>query len=174
MTDVSTITDPANQSEISIELPPVRTNEGEGAHNSPLPQPPQLQKKKLATEQKPGTTLQTKKKLSAQQIDNIVHQIIAAFPDGVNVSNLMEVLIKIMTLVKDFANLGGTEKKELVVDILCHVIDETDSGDLEVLDPVIKMIIPHAIDLFIETEKGRIKFTTKKFKRLCPCIRCQC
>ena len=141
----------------------------------PIPEQPLAPrpKKKLTRDGTvPGDALQKRKKLSAQQIDNIVRQVIEAFPDGVNVSNLMEVLIKIMTLVKDFVNLGGSEKKDLVVDILCHVVDETDSGDLEVLDPVIKMIIPHAIDLFIETEKGKIKFTTKKVKRFCFCANC--
>lgn len=157
-----------NQVELKITIPD---------HNQDTPEAPMApmaprQKKKLSVESKPGNTLQKRKKLSAQQIDDIVRQVLDAFPDGVNVSNLMEVLIKIMTLVKDFANLGGTEKKELVVELLCHVVDETDSGDLEVLDPVIKMIIPHAIDLFVETEKGRIKFTTKKVKKIVPCIKC--
>ncbi len=152
-----------NQVELKITIPD---------HNQDTPEAPMapLPKKKLSIEPKPGNTLQKRKKLSAQQIDRIVHDIIDVFPDGVDVSNLMEVVIKIMTSVKDFVNLKGTEKKDLVVEILCHVVDETDSGDLEVLDPVIKMIIPHAIDMFVETEKGRIKFTTKKVKKFCPCL----
>ena len=160
-----------NQVELRIDIPKQQTEGEIEPISEPLPAP--LQKKKLTRQGTvPGGVLQKKKKLSAQQIDDIVRQVLDAFPDGVNVSNLMEVLIKIMTLVKDFANLGGAEKKELVVELLCHVVDETDSGDLEVLDPVIKMIIPHAIDLFVETEKGRIKFTTKKVKKIVPCIKC--
>lgn len=160
-----------NQVELKIDVNK-QTTDGE---KEPIPEPPKalLSKKKLSRQGTvPGGVLQKKKKLSTYQIDDIVRQVLDVFPDGVNVSNLMEVLVKIMTLVKDFANLGGVEKKELVVELLCHIVDETDSGDLEVLDPVIKMIIPHAIDLFVETEKGRIKFTTKKVKKIVPCVKC--
>ena len=154
--------------QLRIEIP-TPTDKGE---IESIPEPPMAPrpKKKLSTETKPGGALQKKKRLTTQQIDTIVDQIVKQHQDGISVTNLMEVLISIMTMVKDFVQLGGSEKKELVIEILCHVVDETDSGDLEVLDPVIKTIIPHAIDLFVETEKGRLKFTNKKVKKLCPCL----
>lgn len=157
------------QVKLRIEIPNIPDN----GQIEPIPEPPMAPrpKKKLSMETKPGGALQKKKRLTAQQIDSIVDKVVKQYQDGINVTNLMEVLITIMTTVKDFAQLGGSEKKELVIEILCHVVDETDSGDLEVLDPVIKTIIPHAIDLFVETEKGRLKFTNKKIKKFCPCLK---
>ena len=62
----------------------------------------------------------------------------------------------------------------LVVDILEYVIDNTDAGALEFLDPVIKDMLPGLIDTLIMVDGGKIHIVKpanciSKLKSCLPC-----
>ena len=64
----------------------------------------------------------------------------------------MSVLKEITTLYY----LKPPQKKEMIVDILIYIVDNTDAGALESLDPVIKQVIPGIIDALIIVENGAL------------------
>ena len=57
----------------------------------------------------------------------------------------------------------------LIVDILMYVIDNTDAGSLEVLDPILKKMIPGIIDNILQVENGKLVINKKTFKEKFAC-----
>ena len=48
-----------------------------------------------------------------------------------------------MRYVAHMKRLTGSEKKKLVIDSMSLLLDETDSGALEFMDPIIKEMLPN-------------------------------
>ena len=55
------------------------------------------------------------------------------------------------------------------MDILSYVIDNTDAGALEVLDPILKKMIPGLIDKILLVDNGQLVINKKTFKEKCLC-----
>ena len=90
--------------------------------------------------------------------------------EDVTVENLMKiipVLIKHVEMYKDFT---GEQKKNMVVNMLKHLIDVTDGpGNDEIFDPILKRMVPGIIDTLVYVDRGNLKLNTKKIKKL-PCF----
>ena len=93
--------------------------------------------------------------IGARSIDDII------FPDGVNLKNMSEATIKVLAKVSMY-KLNGEQKKDLVVDILEYVVDNTDAGAFEFLDPVIKDMLPGLIDTLVMVEDGKLHIAKPK------------
>jgi hypothetical protein len=73
------------------------------------------------------------------------------------------IIIHSMEIVEKFSNLVGYQKKELVVNVVTKVLDESDiAGDFE---PLILQMVPVLIDQFVEVDQGKLKINTKLRKR---------
>ena len=87
--------------------------------------------------------------------------------EDVTVENLMKiipVLIKHVEMYKDFT---GEQKKNMVVNMLKHLIDVTDGpGNDEIFDPILKRMVPGIIDTLVDVDRGNLKLNTKKIKKL--------
>ena len=83
--------------------------------------------------------------------------VIDVFPHGVNLENIIQVSIEVLKHITALYYLKPAQKKEMIVDVLCYIVDNTDSGALESLDDVIKKIIPSVIDTLIIDENGKLK-----------------
>lgn len=80
-----------------------------------------------------------------------------------SVSNLMKVLPKLMTHVENYKNLRGSQKRELVIKMVRHIIDITDGpGNDEVWDPILKQLVPGLIDTLVEVNDGKLKIRKRK------------
>ena len=94
--------------------------------------------------------------IKADDVVTIGEEIVAIFPTGVNLKNMADATMKVLTKVTALYNLGAEQKKDLVVDILCYVVDNTDAGALEFLDPVIKDMLPGLIDTLVMVDGGKL------------------
>ena len=71
--------------------------------------------------------------------------------------------------VSKIYKLKAEHKIDLIVDILSYVIDNTDAGALEVLDPILKKMIPGLIDKILLVDNGQLVINKKTFKEKCLC-----
>ena len=82
--------------------------------------------------------------------------------DNFTVDKLMTILPKLISHVQNYKNLGGKEKRTLVIKMLNHVIDITDCpGDDEVWDPIMKRLVPSIIDTLIKVENKQLVLRKK-------------
>ena len=109
---------------------------------------------------------QIEPKVSSRKVSNdtvdLKNELLAVFPNGIDHGNMMDVIVRAMrflTLRK--RKLTGQQKKKLIIDSLLVVLDETDSGSLEVFEPLIKTMIPTVVDNLIDVEKGKIRLNKK-------------
>lgn len=113
-------------------------------------------------------------KESPTTVDDIVKvgkKVINAFPSGVNLKNITEVTMSVLKEITTLYYLKPPQKKEMIVDILIYIVDNTDAGALESLDPVIKQVIPGIIDALIIVENGALVVDKPKsiLKKCLPC-----
>lgn len=113
-------------------------------------------------------------KESPTTVDDIVKvgkKVINAFPSGVNLKNITEVTMSVLKEITILYYLKPSQKKEMIVDILIYIVDNTDAGALESLDPVIKQVIPGIIDALIIVENGALIVDKPKsiLKKCLPC-----
>jgi hypothetical protein len=79
-----------------------------------------------------------------------------------SVSNLMTVLPRLMKHVENYKNLRGSQKRELVIKMVKHLIDITDGpGNDEVWDPILKQLVPGLIDTLIQVNDGKLRLRKK-------------
>ncbi len=94
--------------------------------------------------------------IDTNDVVDIGEKIIEMFPTGVNLSNLIETTVIVLKEVSTLYKLEPQHKIDLIVDILIYVIDNTDAGSLEALDPILKQLIPGVIDNILQVEEGKI------------------
>ena len=105
--------------------------------------------------------------IKTEDIKKIGKQIIEIFPNGVQLENLVEATIITLKEVSKIYKLKSQHKIDLIVDILIYVIDNTDAGSLEVLDPILKKMIPGIIDNILQVENGKLVINKKSIKEKC-------
>ena len=88
-------------------------------------------------------------------VDDLVNDLQKAYPEP-TVQNIAEVLIHAMTLVAIYPNLTGIQKKQLVIDALNRLVDETHYRD-DVMDPILKSMIPSLIDNLVDVRTGQFR-----------------
>jgi len=109
---------------------------------------------------------------TADDIVKISKKVIELFPAGVNLENIIEVTMNVLKHITNLYYLKPSQKKDMIVDCLCYIVDNTDGGALESLDPVIKKIIPSVIDTLIIVENGKLVVDKPKnlVQKICPCF----
>jgi hypothetical protein len=107
--------------------------------------------------------------IKAEDVKNMAEKIIEMFPSGIQLDNLVEATIITLKEVSKIYKLKAEHKIDLIVDILTYVIDNTDAGSLEVLDPILKKIIPGIIDNLLMVEDGKLVINKKTFKEKLSC-----
>lgn len=93
------------------------------------------------------------------------------YPNGFNISSLPDATTCCMRYVAHIRNINGSEKKKLVMDSISLLLDETDSGSFEFLDPIIKEMLPNIIDTIVNVERKKIKINKSLNKGCCGCTR---
>lgn len=122
-----------------------------------------------------STTIQTKvKKVNPLELEQLSKKIKEAFPDGVSFSNITDVVIDGMSMVGQIQNMAGESKKQLVIDMIIYLINNTDSGPFEVFEPLVLNVVPNIIDSLIDVEKGKLRFNNKIKKGIIKMFTCCC
>ncbi len=99
--------------------------------------------------------------IQAEDVKKMAEKIITIFPNGIQLENLVEATIIVLKEVSVIYKLKAEHKIDLIVDILTYVIDNTDAGSLEVLDPILKKMIPSIIDNILQVEDGKLVINKK-------------
>lgn len=107
--------------------------------------------------------------IKVEDVKEMGKKIIEMFPNGIQLDNLVEATIITLKDVSKIYKLKAEHKIDLIVDILIYVIDNTDAGSLEVLDPILKKMIPSIIDNLLQVEDGKLVINKKTFKEKLPC-----
>ena len=114
--------------------------------------------------------LKDPKKIHARCHD-IKEYLKAKYPNGFNIASLPDVTTQTMRYVAHMKRLTGSEKKKLVIDSMSLLLDETDSGALEFMDPIIKEMLPNIIDTIVNVERKKIKINKSLNKYCCCCTK---
>jgi|TARA_B110000914_G_C15486634_1_gene458384 hypothetical protein len=91
---------------------------------------------------------------------------------NLSLTTLVDIIPPLIKCVEKYKALNGSEKKELVLELLMRFIDKTDGfGDDAIVDPILKSIAPSIIDNLIKVDKKNIVLKKKGkcflFKILC-------
>lgn len=106
------------------------------------------------------------KKVSAE-VQGMAAALLEQFPHGFEYDNIMEAtLVAMRYLAIHHRRLTGRQKKKMVVDALLTLLDQTDSGDFEKYECILKGMIPTIVDNIIDVENGKIHIN-KKLPKLC-------
>jgi hypothetical protein len=82
--------------------------------------------------------------------------------EGFSLDNIITLVPRLIQHVENYKNLSGENKKNLVIKMLNHIIDVTDCpGDDDILDPIMKRMVPPLIDTLIEVNSGQLKLKKK-------------
>ena len=90
-----------------------------------------------------------------------------------------DIYLQDLTLLQVVKNLNEYSSSDLDIPVgteLNHIIDITDCpGDDEVLDPIVKRLIPPMIDTLIDVNKGKLKLKKKPsiMKLIMSCLKPQ-
>jgi len=104
----------------------------------------------------------------SKQLELIADKILVAYPTGLSIGNITEIVIDIMKQVDVINGMSGVQKKTLVLNILNRLVERTDSGSYdEQIDSILKIIIPTLIDKLIDIDQGRLKIKKNVFKFNC-------
>ena len=91
--------------------------------------------------------------------------------EDLSVENIMKIIPALIQHVEMYTKFTGEQKKNMVINMLKHLIDVTDGpGNDELFDPILKRMVPGIIDTLVEVDRGNLKLTSKKIKNL-SCLR---
>ena len=119
----------------------------------------------------PPPTLQEREdKFNADIEAKTIVESLAESMETFTIEKMMEVLPELMRHVQVYKNLNGAQKKKLVIKMINHLVDITDSpGDDEIWDPILKRMVPSIIDTLVKVDKKKLvlrkkpKFLSKLF-----------
>lgn len=115
--------------------------------------------------------IKTDVNIKPEELETLTKKMLEAFPNGITIKSLTKSVLDGMSLVGQIQNMKGSDKKQLVIDTIIFILDKTDSGALELIEPFFKDAVPELIDSLIDVEKGKIRFNPKIKKKL-SCFAC--
>lgn len=90
-------------------------------------------------------------------------EIIAEDIANLSVENLHEIIPQLMLQANLYKTLNIEQKKKLIIKMLEHLIDITDSpGDDELWDPILKRLLPGMLNLIVEANNGKLIIRKKR------------
>lgn len=91
------------------------------------------------------------------------------YPNGFNLENMLEVVVECIQYLSTVKKMSGQQKRQVIIDATLLLLDDTNCGELEVYEPIIKSMIPATINTLIDVEKKKIKLNKKA-----SCWKCCC
>lgn len=94
-----------------------------------------------------------------------------------NENNMIDYVVRIMSLVEQQQNLSGFEKKAVVIEVLTRLVDDSNNLNSEsktVLKNIIKIVVPGVIETIVSATKGLISVNKKveeSVKKCCFCFK---
>lgn len=111
--------------------------------------------------------------IDLKDIYSILADFRNTFGGSVDISNVVDAVTQLMTIVGKFKSVSGSNKKFIVTKLLIQLVKETSVDDEsrieEILDSILINVIPTIIDKLISVENGKLKFNKDRLKFL-PCF----
>lgn len=111
-------------------------------------------------------------------IISLVNKLKASFDQyTIDENNMIDYVVRIMTLVEQQKNLSGFEKKAVVIEVLTRLVDTSSSLDNDVktnLKLIIKVVVPGVIETVVAASKGLVAVNKKveeNVKKCCFCFK---
>lgn len=98
--------------------------------------------------------------------DELKNHLIKKYPNGFTLENILDLVIDAMQYLNRLISMSGHQKRQCIIDALLLLLDETNSGELEFYEPIIKSMIPSTVNTLIDVEKKKIKLN-KRIARGC-------
>jgi len=92
-------------------------------------------------------------------------------------NNIIDYVVRIMSLVEQQKNLSGFEKKAVVIEVLIRLVDDTNKLNPEsktALKNIIKIVVPGVVETIVAATKGLIAVNKKveeSVKKYCFCFK---
>lgn len=102
----------------------------------------------------------------AKSADDLKNYLLEKYPNGFGLDNMLDVVIECMQYLATFVKITGFQKRQLIIDSMLLLLDETNSGEMEFYEPIVKAMIPSTINTLIDVEKKKIKLN-KRIKKCC-------
>ena len=82
--------------------------------------------------------------------------LIKKYPNGFSLEIIMDVVIDCIRYLKRIREMSGHQKRQCITDALLLLLDETNSGELEFYEPIIKSMVPSTANTLIDVEKRKL------------------
>ena len=84
--------------------------------------------------------------------------------EGLSLKNITNVILSLMQFVQTMGGLKGSQKKQLVVEVVKNFIEQkvTDSDVSNGLQTFVQLTLPGLIDSFVALNNGEVLIKTKK------------
>lgn len=97
--------------------------------------------------------------------------LLTFYPNGFSLENILDIVIISIQHLAKYRTMSGQQKKQTIIDGLLLLLDETNSGEMEIFEPIVKSMIPSTINTLIDVEKKKIKLN-KGVKKVLSCGCC--
>lgn len=92
----------------------------------------------------------------AKSANDLKDYLLTKYPNGFGLDNILDVVIECMQYLATYRNLSGFKKRQLIIDSMLLLLDETNSGEMELYEPIVKAMIPSTINTLIDVEKKKL------------------
>lgn len=130
------------------------------------------------TKQEDEKIMQTEVTVVTNTIEQIYKSLRSGFENyELDQNNIVDFVIRAMTLVEQEKSLNGREKKAVVIEILTRLVDSYDKLNNESkisLKLVLRAVVPGLIDGLVQASKGFLSLnkTLKEKASKCCCFSC--
>ena len=93
----------------------------------------------------------------AKSADDLKNFLITKYPNGFGLDNMLDVVIECIQYLATYRKMTGFQKRQLIIDSMLLLLDETNSGELEFYEPIVKSMIPSTINTLVDVEKKEDK-----------------
>jgi len=102
----------------------------------------------------------------AKSADDLKTYLLSKYPNGFGLDNILDVVVECIQYLATYRKMTGFQKRQLIIDAMLLLLDETNGGEMEFYEPIIKSMIPSAINTFVDVEKKKIKLN-KRIRKCC-------
>lgn len=113
------------------------------------------------------TNVKTNVRRVSKHAEELKNYLESKYPNGFNLENMLEVVIECIQYLSTVRKLSGQQKRQVIIDAILLLLDETNSGELEVYEPIIKSMIPATINTLIDVEKKKIRLNKNATWKCC-------
>jgi hypothetical protein len=97
-----------------------------------------------------------------------ISTLLASELEHFSFGNMVDIIPNLIRIVEKYKQFSGIEKKQMVLELIEQFIDRTDGfGHDDLVDPILKTIVPSVIDNLIKVEDKKLVLRKTRNYRCC-------